>query len=453
MSSYLNAPRLVRAVRRLALPGVMAALAMVLFGFAAPAHADNIVQIAAGLTNSKLYVTSLASSSMTTTDQAAVKTALNAASDTDLKAVVVANTASKQATLGMLVSVKNRVPGDTFVAITADGRLMSGISKKFSGTEMNQLIQQSAEGSDAKTRLIAFSKVAEAQAASQAKSGMVGTFVMLGVVILIVAGGAGLFMVARKKRLQREAVQMAELKGNVQEDVTRLGEEISALDLNVMDSALPEETRGDYTRALDSYDSAKKAVETARQPADMQQVTTALEDGRYYMIATRARLAGQPVPERRAPCFFNPQHGPSVTDVGWAPPGGVSRPVPACAADAARVLRGEDPHTRMMNVNGYQRPYWDAGPAYGPYAGGYYSGFGGTSMLSGILVGTAIGSMLGGGWGGGWGGGYGDGGGFGGGDSGGGFGGDSGDAGGGWDFGGGDFGGGGDWGGGGGGDF
>src|SRR5258708_91176 len=179
----------------------------------------------------------------------------------------------------------------------------------------------------------------------------------------------------------------------------------------------------------------------------MQRVTTALEDGRYYMIATRARLAGQPVPERRAPCFFNPQHGPSVTDVGWAPPGGVSRPVPACAADAARVLRGEDPHTRMMNVNGYQRPYWDAGPAYGPYAGGYYSGFGGTNMLSGILVGTAIGSMLGGGWGGG----YGNGGDFGGGDSGGGFGGDSGDAGGGWDFGGGDFGGGGDWGGGGGG--
>src|SRR5258708_5687285 len=245
MSSYLNAPRLVRAVRRLALPGVMAALAMVLFGFAAPAHADTIGQIAAGLTDSKLYVTSLASSSMTTADQAAVKSALNAASDTDLKAVVVANTASKQATLGMLVSVKNRVSGDTFVAIPADGRLMSGISKKFSGTEMNKLITQSAEGSDAKTRLIAFSQVAETQAASQAKSGMVGTFVTLGVVILIVAGGAGLFMVARKKRLQREAAQMAELKGNVQEDGTRLGEEISALDLNVMDSALPEETRGD----------------------------------------------------------------------------------------------------------------------------------------------------------------------------------------------------------------
>lgn len=68
---------------------------------------------------------------------------------------------------------------------------------------------------------------------------------------------------------------MADLTQSVQEDVTRLGEDIAALDLDVTDLALTEETREDYTRALDSYDAAKKATEQARPPEDMTGVTKA----------------------------------------------------------------------------------------------------------------------------------------------------------------------------------
>jgi hypothetical protein len=154
------------------------------------------------------------------------------------------------------------------------------------------------------------------------------------------------------------------------------------------------------------------------------------------MTTVRARLAGEPVPERRAPCFFNPQHGPSVQDVTWAPPGAAPRSVPACAADAQAVLNGLPPDSRMVPVGGGRRPYWDAGPAYAPYAGGYYAGYGGMDILGPILIGTALGSMLGG---------FGGMGAMGGVDHGAGdvFGGDGGDIGGGWDFGSGDFGGGG----------
>jgi hypothetical protein len=266
-----------------------------------------------------------------------------------------------------------------------------------------------------------------------------GAAVLVGVLLVAVALGAGLLMVSVRRRRQRKRQELEEVKQVANEDVTRLGEDIAALDLDVGAADVDEATRADYRHALESYDLAKAALNRATSPEEMAGVTTALEDGRYAMTSVRARLAGQPVPERRLPCFFNPQHGPSVEDVPWAPPGGAQRLVPACAADADRVRTGMMPETRQVYAGGQWRPYYDAGPAYGPWARGYYSGRGtayGGDMLSGLLVGTLLGSVLSGGWGGGWGGGgWGDGGG------------------GGSDFGGGDFGGGGGDFGGGGGDF
>jgi hypothetical protein len=119
-----------------------------------------------------------------------------------------------------------------------------------------------------------------------------------------------------------------------------------------------------------------------------------------------------------------------VRDVHWAPPGGEPQPVPACAADAARVEQGVDPETREVSSGGRRVPYWQASPAYGAYAGGFFGGFG---IVPAFLIGSMLGTSFG--WGGAIGGGGGEGGDFGGeGDfGGGGFG----------DFGGGDFGGGG----------
>jgi hypothetical protein len=172
-------------------------------------------------------------------------------------------------------------------------------------------------------------------------------------------------------------------------------------------------------------------------------MSSALEAGRYSMSAAKAILEGQPVPEHRSPCFFDPRHGPSVEDVEWAPPDGAPRMVPACAADAQRIHDGLEPMARQVpaGAGGRATPYWNAPGYYGPWAGGYFGGF----PMGGLFTGLLLGSFLGGGWGGYPA--YADGGGDGGG-------GDSGDAGGG-DAGGGDWGGG-DWGGGdwgGGGDF
>ncbi|MEO3808801.1 hypothetical protein ABGB17_07340 [Sphaerisporangium sp. B11E5] len=273
-----------------------------------------------------------------------------------------------------------------------------------------------------------------------------GGGVLIGILVLALAGGLGIFFYSRKKKRQREAREAAELaavKQTVEEDVTKFGEEITALDLDVKFADNPAKGQDDWRGALDAYERAKNELAAVKRADQLRGVTSILEEGRYALACVKAQVNNEPVPERRAPCFFNPQHGPSVRDVAWAPPGGAPRNVPACAMDAQRVDQGFDPQMREVMVDGHRRPYWDAGPAYAPYAYGYYGGFGG-DLMTGMLIGTMLGSSFGGfGFGGyGYGAGYQEGAGDvgGGGDFGGG-----GDWGGGGDFGGGDFGGGGDW--------
>jgi hypothetical protein len=259
-----------------------------------------------------------------------------------------------------------------------------------------------------------------------------GGWLPLGIIAAV--GGGGLLLYRRNKR-NKERAELEPVRAALDEDVTAYGEELTELDLDVRTpGAAPAEAQQEYARALDLYETAKAKAAKVERPADLQPVTSTLDEGRWLLACVRARLAGEEPPERRLPCFFDPRHGPSVEDVQWAPPGGAPRDVPACAADATRIKDGLDPDVRLVPVGGGERrPYWDAGPAWGGWAGGYYGGF-----LPGILWGTILGSSMsgwgaggyyaggdagggdGGGFDGGGGGGF-DGGGFGGGDFGGGF--------------------------------
>jgi hypothetical protein len=188
----------------------------------------------------------------------------------------------------------------------------------------------------------------------------------------------------------KKAADLAAVKRTADEDVTRYGEELTRLDTSVIGHDVDEATRQDYQRALDCYEQAKNAVDAVRSPEEIRHVTEVLEDGRYAVACVRARIAGEALPRRRPPCFFNPAHGPSTTDISWAPAGGQKRDIPVCAADAERVEAGADPDIRTV-MNGPQRvPYWQGGPAYSPWAQGYF----GSYAMSGLLPGFLIGSML-----------------------------------------------------------
>jgi hypothetical protein len=233
----------------------------------------------------------------------------------------------------------------------------------------------------------------------------VGELLVLVLIVLLVVGGASLYR--RRAIALREAEQRAELetqlstsKRAADEDVTKFGEELQRLDVDVAGHPLDEPMQQDYQRALDAYEDAKSSLDAVQRPEEIKHVTSILEDGRYAIACVKARVANRPLPAKRPPCFFNPAHGPSSQDVEWAPPGGALRAVPACPADAERVLAGADPYIRTVQVGAQRVPYWEGGQAYAPWAQGYYSRWAGSDMLSGMLIGSflfgGMGNMFGG---------------------------------------------------------
>lgn len=216
------------------------------------------------------------------------------------------------------------------------------------------------------------------------------------IVLMVLVTVAAMISSSRRQRAVA-AHRTAELEAALttsrraaEEDVTRFGEELQRLDSQVAGHPLDGAMRQDYERALDAYENAKASLDAVRQPDEIRHVTEILEDGRYAVACVNARVAGEPLPAKRPPCFFNPAHGPSTQNVRWTPPGGAERDIPACAADAERVLAGADPYIRTVQVGAQRVPYWQGGPAYAPWAQGYYTGWQGSTLIRDIAVGSLI---------------------------------------------------------------
>jgi hypothetical protein len=205
--------------------------------------------------------------------------------------------------------------------------------------------------------------------------------------LLFALAGGGVALAARqlwdrKKARREDAADLTQIRKVADEDITLLGEELSQLDAEVAGRQLDVATRRDYQRALDAYESAQFTVKSLKHSETISTITDTLATGRYAMVCVRARVAGIKVPERRVPCFFNPQHGPSTIDVVWTWPKHGTRTVPACAQDAARVGAGDQPEIRYVRLGSRQVPYWQAGRAFAPYCQGYFaSGGEGASFI------------------------------------------------------------------------
>jgi hypothetical protein len=217
-------------------------------------------------------------------------------------------------------------------------------------------------------------------------------------VVVLVLGAAAVFVVRRRNRelaAERANRELEPVKKMTFEDVTALGVELQDLDNDLAGRQLDPGANADYQRALDTYEAAKTAADRIERPEQVQDVTKILDDGRYAIACVRARVAGEALPQRRPPCFFDPRHGLSVEDVTYAPVGGAERQVPACALDAERVKAGAEPDARQVMVGTQRVPYWQGGPAYRPYAAGYFGGFG---VMDWIFLGFMF-NMVGGGLG------------------------------------------------------
>jgi hypothetical protein len=218
------------------------------------------------------------------------------------------------------------------------------------------------------------------------------------VVVLAVAGVVALGVLLAlglenrsERRSIRSTTQFAEVKATAQEDLDALADDLGNLNVNLQ-AAEADNPRAvhQYTRAYESLERASQAFEQARSPADLAQVSSALESGRFSMAAARAMFerGGNP-PRRRPPCFFDTRHGPSVHDVGWEPPYGPPRPVPACQACMRQIASGVQPQPRRVRAGLRRVPFYEAPAHFESWFGGYFGGAA-ADLVAGFPLGNAL---------------------------------------------------------------
>lgn len=151
----------------------------------------------------------------------------------------------------------------------------------------------------------------------------------------------------------------------VDEDVTVLGEQLAELHLDTLADDLDHATRDHYRRALEHYDQAKHLLSASATAEDVAAVEQVTADARYHRAAVLALRDGEPLPQRREHCFFDPRHGPAVQDVDWTPPGGTARTIAVCAADARRLAAGEKPLERLVRIGDRWVPWHQSAGEWG----------------------------------------------------------------------------------------
>ncbi|MBC9723507.1 hypothetical protein [Streptomyces sp. TRM68367] len=387
---------LVHHLVRLLIVPVAAALALLLAGAPGAHAATDLSKVAGQLRESPVYVDPAASEQLSQADADALADKIKEAD----KPVFVAVLPSDQPTQGLLKNLRTETGITGLYGIRVGDRFNAAADRAvLSNQGVNNLVTAVRGETDARAQLNDFVDTALRSASGSAPSswseGDAGVPVtgLVTVGALLAAGGAGAYTLARRNRRRHEEERRAaleKLRVVVDEDITAYGEELDRLDFHPGEPGADDAMREDYEHALDAYEQAKSLMAAADRPEQVKGVTQALEDGRFAIAKLAARREGRPLPERRAPCFFDPRHGPSVADTEWTPAGGARREVPVCAADQARLADGRDPMIREVDTDGGRRPYWDAGPAYGPWAGGYFGG----GILPGLLIGTMLGNMM-----------------------------------------------------------
>jgi hypothetical protein len=365
-----------------------------------PAHtAPSAVldRASAALKTSPVYVDPTASPTLTPSQAGNLRSQVSNAGTLGIYIAVLPAAAAHEAGRAPLAVVRAlhqnlNAPG-TYAAVVG-GRAEAASSDLPAG-ESGQLIQQAMQDHPgallaALTDFVGRVAVAERVAAApKTSSHKVSSAVLIPIAAIIIAAWVAL----RLRHSSRERRQLAALHELVEHDLASVADDVDAVQA-ALEPAGGGEAADAARRAAEHLAAARAAFQQAARPQDIEAVTAELERARYALTCARAWLQDREPPDRRPPCFFDPGHGPSVGDVDWAPPGGEPRPVPACAADAERVQRGEDPEARQVLLGGHPTPYWNAPGFYGPWARGFFGDHG-----DGLLPELFMGSLLGGGMG------------------------------------------------------
>jgi hypothetical protein len=180
----------------------------------------------------------------------------------------------------------------------------------------------------------------------------------------------------RRRRQKRDDAQVADmLRPALQEEVVELSTTVAALPAAPAgDGQVATATR----QVLDLVEEARHRLDGTGEtgamdtPSEVEDVVQRLSDARYQLTVIAALRQGQPVPERTAPCFFDPRHGPSVAERPYTPEFGMERPVPVCTACRDQVDAGQVPAMRTFALSSAVKPYWQWDRYSRPYVNGYW---------------------------------------------------------------------------------
>jgi hypothetical protein len=219
-------------------------------------------------------------------------------------------------------------------------------------------------------------------------SGGIGPGGAFGILLVVAVVGAGLAALARSARSRTGGAasppaDVTLLRAPLGEEIEEVRQQISAADTSP--TAGPDDpVAARIAAARQALDRAHARLTTLAAPSDAQAVTAALADARYELTCATALREGRPVPQRTAPCFVDPRHGPSVTSRLY-PPSGLTTPVPVCAACDASLAAGTPPPARSFAFGalGGARSY--AWTPYGP-AWWYLMGYWGEQPFLGDLA-------------------------------------------------------------------
>lgn len=179
----------------------------------------------------------------------------------------------------------------------------------------------------------------------------------------------------------------------------RWGTKLAREDLAVMGERLDEEAEpdgaaaGDWRLAVGRYRAARTSLRDAETVEDVLAVQDELCQAWYHLARSDAIVAGQQPPSRSDPCFFNPQHGPAVAEVAWAPLGATPTSTPVCRTDAERIEQGLAPKLRQIALGGATIAFHEVRGETGPSVeqrkerslavnGGYAQVYAGLAMVN-----------------------------------------------------------------------
>src|SRR6266699_1582271 len=122
------------------------------------------------------------------------------------------------------------------------------------------------------------------------------------------------FYVIWRPRRRRRQQELKDAKLAAQDDLIALSTRLTDRNSDVSIQSNPEAAE-EQAAALADYERGTAALDAARSVKDMGAVSRAIAAGQYHLASAQALAAGEPKPDRRPLCFFDPRHGMSVRDV------------------------------------------------------------------------------------------------------------------------------------------